>query len=194
MPAGTWSTESRPPDCLASFVTVIKTTAAESHSGRGQSEEMRAMPGIIVGIDGSEHARRALEFAIREAAVRQAPLTVLTVWRTVVNYHGAPVSHPQDGTLAEQANRGAQDAVDKALAAIGGDRQVSVTVQVISGIPAAELVSASRDADLLIVGSRGTGGFSRLLLGSVTAQVVHHAHCPVVVVPDEDRHGRASSI
>lgn len=146
------------------------------------------MSGIVVGIDGSAHAQRALDWAVREAALRDAPLTVVTIWRTAVSYWGNPVVYPQDRALAEQARTEAQEAVDKSLALAGDMRPSSVTVRAISGIPAAELVTASADADMLVVGSRGSGGFSRLLLGSVSTQVVHHAHCPVVVVPDEERH------
>jgi nucleotide-binding universal stress UspA family protein len=72
--------------------------------------------------------------------------------------------------------------VDKATSEISGTAP-EVTVSVATGEATEELVSASRDADLLVVGSRGTGGFSRLLLGSVSSQVVHHAACPVVVIP-----------
>ena len=59
--------------------------------------------------------------------------------------------------------------------------------EVVSGTPAHELLSAAKDADLIVVGSRGAGGFTRLLMGSVSTQVSHHAHCPVVVIPPEDR-------
>jgi len=147
------------------------------------------MSGILVGIDGSAHAQRALEWAVKEAAVRDEPLVVLTVWRTAVGYWGAPVIYPGDKEAAENARRAAQEALDKAIADVGAGRPVKATVRAVSGIPAAELVAESAGADLAVIGSRGTGGFARLLLGSVAAQVVHHAHCPVVVVPDEDRRG-----
>ena len=61
-----------------------------------------------------------------------------------------------------------------------------MTVRAVSGIAAQELINASQDADLVVVGSRGGGGFSELMLGSVSTQVVHHAKCPVVVIPSHD--------
>ena len=147
------------------------------------------MSGIVVGFDGSVHSQRALEWAVKEAAVREEPLIVLTVWRTSVGYWGAPVIYPGDKEAAENARGAAKEAFDKAVADLGIDKPVHASVRAISGIPAAELVAESTGADLLVIGSRGTGGFARLLLGSVAAQVTHHAHCPVVVVPDAERHG-----
>ena len=64
-----------------------------------------------------------------------------------------------------------------------GETGPEVTVSASAGDPAEELVKASRDADMLVVGSRGSGGFARLLMGSVSSQVTHHAACPVVIIP-----------
>ena len=72
--------------------------------------------------------------------------------------------------------------MDKVASEIG-ETVPEVTVSVATGDAAEELLQASRDADLLVVGSRGSGGFARLLLGSVSSQVTHHAECPVVVIP-----------
>ena len=147
------------------------------------------MSGIIVGVDGSTHSERALEWAVQEAAIRQVPLKVITVFRRAVSHWGAgAISDPQEDTVAAQAREAAQDATDKALALAGDARPKSVTVEAFGGIPAEELVNASRDADMIVVGSRGAGGFARLLLGSVGSQVVHHAHCPIVIIPAEERH------
>jgi len=147
------------------------------------------MSGIIVGVDGSTHSERALEWAVQEAAVRQVPLRVITIFRRAVSHWGAgPISDPQEDTVAAQAREAAQDATDKALAHAGDARPKGVTVEAFGGIPAEELVNASKDADLIVVGSRGAGGFARLLLGSVGNQVVHHAHCPIVIIPAEERH------
>ena len=82
----------------------------------------------------------------------------------------------------DKARTAAQESVDKVASQLGGERP-SVTVRALSGVPAEELIKAGEDADLLVVGSRGSGGFGRLLLGSVSSQVTHHAPCPVVVVP-----------
>jgi nucleotide-binding universal stress UspA family protein len=145
------------------------------------------MRGIVVGIDGSGHSQRALEWAIKEAAVRHSPLTVVTVHQLVRGYSGYGVAYTNDAELTEQAGKAAKEETDKVAAALGDFRPESVTVQAISGIPAEALLDAAKDADMIVLGSRGTGGFSQLMLGSVSAQVAHHAHCPVVIVPPESR-------
>jgi nucleotide-binding universal stress UspA family protein len=146
------------------------------------------MSGIIVGIDGSAHSRRALEWAVREAAIRRTPLTVLTVQQAVAGYWGGAVTYPGDQALADQALKAAQQETDGVLEQFGGDsRPPSVTVQAVNGIPAEALLNAAADADMIVVGSRGAGGFRKLLMGSVSSQVTHHAHCPVVVIPATDR-------
>ena len=145
------------------------------------------MSGILVGIDGSTHSRRALEWAVSEAAVRHAPLTVLTVNQAVAGYWGRPVPYPGDNELTEKAREAAQEETDSVLEKAGeGSRPASVTVRAVTGMPAEELLSASADADMVVVGSRGAGGFKRLLLGSVSTTITHHAHCPVVVIPAEN--------
>jgi nucleotide-binding universal stress UspA family protein len=142
------------------------------------------MPGIIVGFDGSDHSRHALEWAIGEAAVRHAPLTVLTIQQAVAGYLGGPVQYPGDQDLAKQAREATQKVTDSALEQADPEsRPPSVTVQAVIGLPAEALLQAAAGADMLVVGSRGAGGFKRLLLGSVSSQVTHHAHCPVVVIP-----------
>ena len=145
------------------------------------------MPGIIVGIDGSGHSHQALEWAVHEAAIRHAPLTVLTVNQAVTGYWGGPVPYAGDPARAEHARDKAQEETDSLLEQLGTEsRPPSVTVRSVTGLPAAELLSASADADLVVVGSRGTGGFKRLMMGSVSSQVTHHARCPVVVIPSDD--------
>lgn len=145
------------------------------------------MPGIIVGIDGSAHSRRALEWAVDEAAVRQLPLVVLTVNNALAGYWGGTVTYPGDQSLMEKARQLAQDETDSVLQKIDeGSRPPSVIVRAVTGLPAEELLAATADADMIVVGSRGAGGFKRLLMGSVSTQVTHHAHCPVVVIPSRD--------
>lgn len=146
------------------------------------------MPGILVGIDGSEHSRDALEWAVREAALRHTPLTVLTVQQAVANYWtGSPVTYPGDPELTEKAQQMAQEETDSVLKLVGeASRPPSVAVEAICGMPAEVLLHAADGADMIVVGSRGAGGFKRLLLGSVSTQVTHHANCPVVVIPSRD--------
>jgi len=145
------------------------------------------MSGIIVGTDGSAHSRRAMEWAIREAGVRRTPLTVLNVHQAVVDYWSM-VTFPGDRELAEQALKAAQQEVDELLDRLGDQpRPLSLTIQGATGLPAEELIKAAADAEMIVVGSRGAGGFRKLLLGSVSTQLTHHAHCPVVIISPEDR-------
>jgi nucleotide-binding universal stress UspA family protein len=147
------------------------------------------MSGIIVGVDGSGHSQHALEWAMNEAAVRHAALTILAVDPVALSaWTGAPIRSEADEAGREHARQATQEAADKAVGQLVGEaRPASVTISAVSGNAAEELISASRDADLVVVGSRGVGGFARLALGSTSSHVVHHAHCPVVVVPDEQR-------
>jgi nucleotide-binding universal stress UspA family protein len=142
------------------------------------------MPGIVVGVDGSEHSQQVLEFAVREAGLRKASLTVLTVWQVAGNHWtGHPEVYPADQAEAEKMRQAAEEATRKAVDAVGAPGPASVTVRAVSGIAAQELISASNDADLVVVGARGGGGFARLMLGSTSHQVVGHSAAPVVVIP-----------
>ncbi len=88
----------------------------------------------------------------------------------------------------KQARKAAQAETDEVLAGLGGPRPDSVTVKAVHGFAVEELIDAGKDADMIVLGSRGVGGFTRLMMGSVSSQVAQHAHCPVLIVPPED-HG-----
>jgi nucleotide-binding universal stress UspA family protein len=123
---------------------------------------------------------------MKEAAARHAPLTVVTVHEVAVSgWTGNPIILPPDETAVEKVRHAAEELVAKAAAQLGESQPLSVTVRAVNGLPAQELIEASRDADLLVVGSRGGGGFARLMMGSVSDQVVRHAYCPIVVVPGQ---------
>jgi len=142
------------------------------------------MSGIIVGVEGSGHSRRALDWAIHEAAIRHAPLTVLTVHQVMRTFWAGSMIYPEDTELAENARKMAQDETDEALGKLAEDaRPPEVTVLGVPGFPAEAILAVAKDADMIVVGSRGAGGFAGLLMGSVASQVTHHAHCPVVIIP-----------
>lgn len=145
------------------------------------------MSGIIVGVDGSGHSQRALEWAMKEAAIRHTPLTVLTVHEALRGYYGGTAVHPDDPARTEQARAAARAETDKVLAGLPGPPPESVTVKAVHGFPVEELIDAGQDADMIVVGSRGAGGFTRLMMGSVAGQVAQHSHCPVLIVPPEGR-------
>ena len=140
------------------------------------------MPGIVVGVDGSGHSRKALERAAAEAVAHGASLTVLTVHQAVRDVYGSASHYTDDAALTDKAREAAQAETDQVLAALGS-RPASVTVTAVHGLPVDELIKASQGADMLVLGRRGFGGFARLMMGSVTDQVSRHAHCAVLVVP-----------
>jgi nucleotide-binding universal stress UspA family protein len=141
------------------------------------------MSGITVGVDGSDNSERALEWAMREAALRHADLTVVAVHEVASNHWtGRPLVLPEDRADEDKARKAAEDRVAALAGRLGDSQPASVTVRAVSGIATRQLIEESQGADLLVVGSRGGGGFARLLMGSVSSQVVHHAACPVVVV------------
>jgi nucleotide-binding universal stress UspA family protein len=174
----------------------------------GKPTGERAMGGIVVGVDDSSGARKAMSWAVAEARLRGVTLRVVHVHKPVEeltaplyfpSQHATPtmpygeVGEPPQADLAKVLQE--QDALRKAAHARGdellerllgevGTDGVEVQPDVIQDQhPANVLVELSSDADLLVVGSRGRGGFGELVLGSVSHATVLHASCPVVVVP-----------
>jgi nucleotide-binding universal stress UspA family protein len=142
------------------------------------------MPGITVGVDGSDNSYRALEWAMKEAALRKAPVNVHAVHEVVRNeWTGHPAITPEDQAVTEQARSWTEDAISKIAGQLGSAQPASVSVQSTSGFAAEELIKASQDSDLVVVSARGSGGFPRLAIGGVASKVMHHSACPVVVVP-----------
>lgn len=139
---------------------------------------------IVVGVDHSAGAQEALRFALEEAALRHATLRAVHVWQFgYIGVTGVEGGLPAVGGQLHEWRDAAAAALDTTLReAIPDAGDVAVERRVVEGAPAAVLVEESRDADLLVVGSRGHGGFAQLLLGSVSQQCAHHAECPVVIV------------
>jgi nucleotide-binding universal stress UspA family protein len=143
------------------------------------------MAGIVVGVDGSGHSRKALERAVAEAAAHNLPLTVLVVHQAVRDVYGRASHYQDDADLTEKAKDAAKAETDEVLAAAGA-KPASVTVTGAHGLPADLLIQASEGADMIVLGRRGMGGFARLMMGSVTSQVAQHAPCPVLIVPSPE--------
>lgn len=134
---------------------------------------------VVVGVDGSPASLRALAFAKEEARLRGARLHVVHAF-VAATLQGVRV--PVD--YYEEVEREAEAVLDRAMGSVGtpGEESPETTRSVVAGSAAALLVEASRGAELLVLGSRGLGGFQSFLLGSVSMECVHHAHCPVAVV------------
>lgn len=144
------------------------------------------MKRIVVGVDGSSTSREALAWAVREARANGGRVEAVHAWHvpSLAMYPYGAIAMDSDDTFEERAKEILDDVVNSTDTR-GLDEPVERIVT--NGHPARVLLNVAKGADLLVVGSRGLGGFTGLLLGSVGAQCVHHAHCPVLVVrPRED--------
>lgn len=141
----------------------------------------RPLP-VVVGVDGSPESALALGFGFEEASARGVPLTAIYVWQALPRANLGPITrwHYDPAEATQEARRLLAEAV-----AGWQEKYPEVAVRqraVYDFNPAETLVDASQEASLVVVGSRGLGGFTGMLLGSVGRALVHHAHCPVTVV------------
>lgn len=136
---------------------------------------------IVVGVDGSPNSRAALAWAVEEAGQRNATVEVVMTWQEPYIGGGMVPPVPLDLEMLEKSHREELDSIVNAVDTAGLSGSVERTL--VRGPAARELVERSKDAELLVVGSRGHGGFMGVLLGSVSFHVASHASCPVVIVP-----------
>jgi nucleotide-binding universal stress UspA family protein len=147
-------------------------------------------PRIVVGVDGSPSSLEALRWAVRAARVAGGSVDAVAAWEYpegVGGFGWSPGAAFGTDGIAETVGNTLREAVDTVMAQEGEDG-VIVRRHVREGYPARVLMDAADGADLLVVGCRGHGGFAGLLLGSVSAQCVHHAPCPVLVMRGKARH------
>ena len=143
--------------------------------------EQPAQGRIVVGVDGSAPSEAALRWAVRQASLTDAAVEAVIAWHTPTmtgGYAWAPVSVLDAEDWGDVAAKVLADAIAEAVP----EAAEQITPVVSEGNPAQVLITQSAGADLLVVGSRGHGGFAEALLGSVGQHCVHHAPCPVVII------------
>ncbi len=137
---------------------------------------------IVVGVDGSPSSKAALRWAVRQAELTGASVEAVTAWHLPVVAGGVPFAPAGilDGTdFGEIAAKALSEAISQTVDAVS---PVKISSTVTEGDAAHVLLEAADGADMLVVGSRGHGGFTGALLGSVSQHCAHHAHCPLVIV------------
>jgi len=137
---------------------------------------------IVVGVDGSEPSNEALRYALHQATLEGAEIRAVTAWHVPAATYGGPGASPLVNVrelFEEDAEAISATALDS-VRAEDGDVKIDAVIR--EGHPAKVLLDAAADADLLVVGSRGLGGFSELLLGSVSHECAQHSTCPIVIV------------
>jgi nucleotide-binding universal stress UspA family protein len=139
---------------------------------------------IVVGVDGSETSRQALRWAAEEALAHDAELNVVHAWDSPSPGAGVGLSPGRRAPAAVEEQHGAAEQLvrDVVKEELGGSPLSNVRPSIGRGSAASVLLEAAKGADLLVVGSRGLGGFAGLLLGSVSTKMANHAGCPVVIV------------
>lgn len=137
-----------------------------------------ARPRVVVAVDGSPASRLALRRAAEEAAAHGATLEVVLAWG-LLDQPGGKDFNPQ---FDDHDARAVLDGI--VTGELGDSRPDDVVLHVVNDLPARAVLAAAKGAWLVVLGNRGLGGFKGLLLGSVSQQVVHHAPCPVLIVPE----------
>ena len=149
---------------------------------RRTSQASRSMAKIVVGVDGSASSNAALRWALDEARLRGIPLEAVHAFALPQVSTTSQALHLIETEFASYRAAGAE-ILDRALSEAGAAAEpIEIERSVVEGPPTAALLGAVTEDDLLVVGSRGRGGFAGLLLGSVSEQVAQHAPCPVVIV------------
>ena len=143
---------------------------------------MRRMERVLVGVDGSEASRAALRWAAEEAKVRGVPLLAIEAWEFSPLMFAADVP-VQLGDLKDTVEAHLAEVVREE---VGDPAGVDVREAVVEEAPVPAILGEATADDLIVIGSRGRGGFKGLLLGSVSQQVAQHAPCPVVIVRADD--------
>ncbi|MGA8427191.1 MAG: universal stress protein [Candidatus Dormiibacterota bacterium] len=146
------------------------------------SDQKRGSAPIVVGIDGSESSRRALQWAVREAESRGVSVRVISTYAIPAIAMAEPGFSYEPANIQELADYCRKVVATEVAKASKAHPKVKLEAEIFEGTAAQALIEASARASMLVVGSRGHGGFVGLLLGSVSQQCVTHAHCPVVVV------------
>ncbi|MFJ8790632.1 universal stress protein [Streptomyces sp. NPDC102462] len=139
---------------------------------------------VLLAVDGSPAGERAVEFAFAEASMRGAGLLALHVWNTWGEGPGAEPAAPVNVVVGiERLREEEQRLLDETLSEhLPRYPQIPVERRLVRSRIRPALIEASRDAQLVVAGARGRGGFTGLLLGSVSQALLHHAHCPVAVI------------
>ncbi len=142
---------------------------------------------LVVGVDGSEGSREALRWAAQEALLRDARVVAIHAWS--LPFVAGPMGAIIPTLPREDLEAAARDVLEDAVCeAFGGEAAMPPIEKLVVEEPAGKaLVEAAQDADLLVAGSRGHGGFTGLLLGSVSQYCAHRAPCPVVIIPSGHR-------
>jgi len=139
------------------------------------------MAGVVVGIDGSPQAEAALAFALEEARLRSMPLRLVCAWEIpAIEYTDAVFRSAPD--LSAEAEREAHQVLAETLEEIGDEPGIAIESVAVAGHPPDVLAEQSVGATLLVVGSRGRGGFASLVLGSVSQSTAHRSSVPLVIV------------
>ena len=149
-----------------------------------QQQRSNVVVRIIVGVDGSSSSKEALRWAVRQAGLTGAAVEALITWHLpqvtgTGGYAWPPVGGPETTELAKLAEKVLTDAIGEVA---GHEGLAPVTALVRQGHAARALLEAAEEAELLVLGSRGHGGFAEALLGSVSQHCVQHARCPVVII------------